>query len=469
MESVAWISERKDVLYACFFLAALICYCYYLRKEKIGKYYYSSLILFIFSLLSKAMAITLPAVLLLIDYFLHRKRSKTALLDKIPFFILSFIFGIIAAIGQYSSGAVRQESLLNFVNKIAVSSYGIIFYLNKILVPIKLSCFYPYAGTKEISLFPYTFITVVILLAAVIISSKRTRKIIFGSFLFLITILPVLQFIPIGNIIVADRYIYISSLGIFYLISEGFIWLCALKTKHLYFLQSLMMLIILTGALGILATLTWKRCQVWNNSIVLWSDVLKNYPNEATAYKNRGVAYRDQGNFTQAISDYNRAIELNPNDADPYNNRGVVYRDQGNFTQAISDYNRAIELKPNYADAYYNRALAYQAQGSPAQAISNFSKAIKIDSHLVKAYNNRATAYVQEKNYELALSDLNKAIEITPNDGEVFYNRAVVRFLMKEYDKAWMDIHRAEELGEKVDPKLIELLRKASKNKELPL
>ena len=495
VESVAWVSERKDLFYALFFLAATVCYCYYLQEQKIKRYYYLTLILFILALLSKSMAITLPLVLFLIDYLFHRKRDKSALIDKITFFILSFIFGTIAVTGQYSVGAVRSGSLFNFFNKIVIASYSVIFYLNKILVPIKLSCLYPYSGIRNIFPFLYSFFVFIILFTVVIVSSKYTRKIIFGSGFFLITLLPVLQFIPIGQTIVADRYLYIASIGIFYILAEGIFWLFTSKIKYFRFLQCLI-LVTLIAMISVLVSLTWKRCQVWKDGKSLWSDVLNKYPDYAGAYNNRAIIYKEQGNIQQALSDYNKAIKINFNYEDAYYNRGNAYCQQGNFIKALFDYNEAIKINPNYAEAYNNRAIIYKEQGNIKQAFSDYNKAIEINSNYFAAYNNRGITYYQQGNFIQAISDYNRAIEInpnyaviycnrglayvqqgnltqafsdytkaikiSPNDAVAYNNRGFIYYTTKEYKKAWADMHRAEELGLAIMPGLLADLKKAS-------
>lgn len=499
VESVAWISERKDVLYALFFLAAIVGYCYYLKGRKLKRYYYFSVVLFILALLSKSMAITLPLVLFLVAYFLSRKGNKHVFKDKISFFILSFIFGAIAVIGQYSTGAVRKENLFNFFDKIAIASYSIIFYLSKILLPVKLSCLYPYSGIKDVQPFLPHLVLLIVLLAAVIISGKYTKKIIFGSSFFLITILPVLQFIPIGGAIVADRYVYVASIGIFYIFAEGVLWLFNRKAKHLRFLQGLIFVALIV-VLSVLASLTWKRCQTWSDSITLWNDVLGKYSNVATAYNNRGDAYKGQKNIQQAISDFDKAIEINPNFEEAYNNRGIAYKDQGNIQQAISDYSRAIKANPNVAIAYNNRGNAHISQGDIQQAISDYGRAIEINSNFEDAYNNRGNVYLGQGNIQQAISDLNRAIEINPNFEKAYnnrgdahcqqgnliqaisdysraiginpdlkearYNRGVTYYMIKEYDKAWLDVHKAEGLGYAINIEFLNALKKASGRSE---
>ena len=148
VESVAWVSGRKDVLYAFFFITAIISYLYYLKKRKGNAFYLLSLFLFILSVLSKSMAVSLPLVLFLIDYLSGRKFDKTALLDKVPFFVLSIVFAVIGFVSQYTGGAVRQEPLVLY-DSILNACYAVVFYLNKALAPVKLACFYPYPGKIE--------------------------------------------------------------------------------------------------------------------------------------------------------------------------------------------------------------------------------------------------------------------------------------------------------------------------------
>ena len=494
VESVAWVSGRQDVFCALFFFLALVSYCYYLRQKRINKYYYFSLILFIFSLLSKAMSITLPVILFLVDYFYRRRPDKRIFLDKIPFFLLSFVFGIVAIIGKYLGGPVNDSSLTAIPNKIEVFSYSIVFYINKILLPVKLSCFYPESIIKDTP-FLYSFIIIAALFIVVAISRKYTRKVIFGSLFFLVTILPVIRFVPFTFTIVADRYAYIPSMGLFFIIACGFLWIYKRVTKNNLWIK-LFLVLILIAMVGVLSCLTWKRCQVWKDSFTLWSDTLKNYPNVAAAYNNLGIAHDAKGDHNQAISYFNKAIELNRNFAaaynnlgiayrakgnysraianfnktvqlDPgyvavYNNRGMAYFSQGNLDQAISDYNKAIRLNPNSAEIYNNRGNAYDAKGNHDQAIFDYSKAIELNPNNVNAYSNRALTNAMKGNFNQAVYDFSKAIELNPGFAFAYYNRGVIYFHKKDYDKAWDDVLKAESLGYNADPNFLNDLKNAS-------
>ena len=184
VESVAWVSERKDVLYSFFFLLSCITYLYYLTKGRNSKYYLLSLFLFLCSLLSKSMAVTLPLLLLLIDYYLKREPNKQLLLDKIPYFCLTAISCIIVFFGVILFGGLRQEAHFSLFSMLAVASYGIVFYLGKFFLPINLSCLYPYYNFEYNPTYLYSIISVILLSLMVALTVKYTRKLLFGTLFF---------------------------------------------------------------------------------------------------------------------------------------------------------------------------------------------------------------------------------------------------------------------------------------------
>ncbi len=185
-------------------------------------------------------------------------------------------------------------------------------------------------------------------------------------------------------------------------------------------------------------------------------------PNCAPAYSNRGFLYDKQGNFTQAITDYNKALEIDSNYAPAYNNRGALYEKQGNLTQAMFDYNKAIKINPNYEPAYNNRGALYEKQDNLTLAISDCTKAIEIDPNDAMAYYNLGLIYATQGNLTQAMSNYNKAIEINPNDAKAYYYRAMDYSFLKEYDNAWSDLHKSKALGMSVEPDFLNALKKAS-------
>ena len=323
VESVAWIVERKDVLFTLFYLGALISYSYGIKNaKKINGCYLITFVLFLCSLLSKPAAVTLPLVLLLLDYYFKRKNTVYLFVEKIPFFILSIIFGLIAM------GQARPEwvSLYSRIDRIMLGSYSFIAYIVKLFMPVKLSCFYPVPLKVEgsfppiFSLAPFGF---VVLLVLILLFFRKSRKVMFGALFYFLTIFP-MTFIGASTALMADRYTYLPYTGIFFMISAG---VCFLTSRILprRIIIRLSVKIVIFCLLILLSLVTFERCKVWKNGMTLWNDVIAKYPDVVAAYINRGNEYGKKGEFDLAISDYNKALNIDPHKLTAYTSRGYVY------------------------------------------------------------------------------------------------------------------------------------------------
>jgi len=420
VESVTWVSERKDVLYSFFFLGSMICYLFY-RRTKEMKYYYLLFFLFVLSLLSKVMAMTLPFVLLLFDYHLDRKFDKKMLIEKAPFFMLAFCFGLIAISIPGSMGGTKHGYPLSSFGKFFIFSDILLFYLTKLIIPAKLSCLYPYPG-EIITPWPYIFLYLPILIGFLIVFLfliKDTKKIIFGLLFFFVTIAPAL---PLKT--VADRFTYIPSIGIFYIFGEVISYLYWRRIKDSRMMRTLF-LIVLIGIIGVFSFLTWEGSWVWKDSMALWDNVIKKYPNIPKAYASRGEAYSEIGQYDQAILDYTKALKINPKYSEAYYDRGNAYGKKEMLDQAILDYTKALEINPKYSEAYYNRGNAYGKKDQFDQAILDYTKALEINPNYVEAYTNRGSVYYVKRQYERAISDFSKALEINPGFSLAYFNKAL--------------------------------------------
>ena len=495
VESVAWISERKDLLYSMFYLLSIICYLYYIRGRK--RCYYLSIFFFFLSLLSKPMAITLPFVLLLFDYLENRRFNVRIFLEKTPFFALSFLFFVIfISIMQVTQGTGVKGSS-NLLYNMCIASYGLLFYMIKMLFPVSLSCLYPYPDRPDNYLpLPFIIAPFIIIGAGVYtFYLRKYRKILFAILFFFITILPVSQLIPVPPGIVADRYTYIPLTGFFYIISDFLYFLYVDKLKKSMSLKvtvSVISIIIII----LLSFLSYERCKVWKDSITLWSDVLSKYPSVMEAYINRGMAYSQAGEYNQAMSDFACAITLRPDCSDAYNNRGSVYKKLGVYDKAIEDFNHALRIKSDDGEIYYNLGVCYKQIGlyhkallsfnkaidiNPSdvmarnsrgniyaqygefnKAVDDYTEAIKLNPYYWDAYNNRGNVYSETGNYDKALRDFTEALRLRPDSVNIYYNRCLVYFTLRKYDMAWEDVKKIESYGYKVDEAFLDKLRKAS-------
>ena len=446
VESVAWVTERKDVLSAFFFISSLICYINFIGASLAMKkrmYFYGSFLCFLSSILCKPMGVTMPLILILVDYFLERKWSMKIFLEKLPFAVVAVLFSGLTIFNFYLYRPYSAQNDLDSLGKMAVACYGILFYFIKLFIPINLSAFYPYPQGIEspgLSTVYWASIVVVLVFSVMMILWARcSRKILFVFLFFIITLLPILQIFLNSSAIVCDRYTYIPYLGLFYLIGEGGYWLFVRQST----LGRRILIVIFTTMGIVLSFFTWQRCRVWHDSETLWSDVLFQYPKVWFAYDSRGGAYKEKGNLQKALIDYDRVIEICPDNWKAYNNRGMVYFAKNDYHRAIADYTRSIKLNPIVEETYNNRAKTYAALRLYDQAFRDFNRALEINPGFALAYENRGVVYLDQGNIQKALADYDKAIYFNPDYAEAIVNRGTVYLLMRNGKKAIEDYQHA--------------------------
>jgi Tfp pilus assembly protein PilF len=492
VESVVWISERRDVLYSFFFLGALIFYLYYHRKKERSKpFYYMSLISFLLAAFSKAMAVSLPFVMLLFDYLEGRQLSlfrnaapcrgeslfkkirqkeeslPPAFIEKIPFFIVTIIFTIISFAGRYLSGDVRQETFFNFWN-IYIATYGLVIYFMKMLVPIGLSPInHFYVNIIKMPfvfrLSPFIILSFVVMTA---MSARYTKKAIFGSLFFLVTILPVIQVLRSHTVcLVSYRYLYMPAVGIFYIFAEFFCWLQkkarSVKTAQIFFVIFLAVLI------GVLSVSSARKCNTWKNSLNFWADIMACYPDFAWVYIARAETYSNMKEYQRAISDCELAIKIDPTYPPAHFVMGNVYSDMGKKKEAIEIYKKLIEANPDYVDAYNNLASAYISLGNRKEAIDCYRTVIDkyINRYTYAAsltyfnlYMNLGLLHMAANETKDAIEVYKKALKICPNNGDCHNNIAAAYYKDKEYELAVKHCDKALKFGADVKPEFLKAL-----------
>jgi protein O-mannosyl-transferase len=449
VESVAWISERKDVLYVFFFLLGLITYLRYSETKKIVWYLFT-ILLFILSCLSKGMAVVFPVILLLIDYLRGEKRERRLLIEKIPFFILSIVFGIIAFKVQQSAQVYVDIKTFTIFQRLMFACYGAIMYIVKLFAPYKLSAFYPYPDvSNSIPLIFYfsPFILLGILSALVYFFRKKEKEIVFGLLFYFVSVVLVLQFVSAGRVIMADRYSYLSYTGLLFVLA----YLIDKEWQNKNSVLKYLIMIITVIYAVTFSYQAYSRTQVWKNSETLWTDVIDNYPDVFMAYKSRADYYIIINEPKQAIANYTKAILLDSTNAEAYNNRGLLYMNTGNNDLAFVDFNKTIALNPAYAKAYANRGLIYLRYGKNDLALTDFNKAIALDASSPTFYYNRGVYYNTHNNYEEALDDFTKGIQLNPKNVELYYNmRGLCNVNSQKYNEAIADFSSAINLNPSV-------------------
>jgi len=470
-QSVDWIAQRKDLVYSIFYLSALISYVLYLQKGLLKKYIFLALAFYLLSLFSKPAAVTLPLLLLVFDYYFSRKPDKRAVLEKIPFFILSLIFGGLLLMPFATANAnLDYVPSYNLAERFLVFSYSLVFYVYKLFVPLNLYVFHGWP-VKTGGYFPVIYYLMPVLLivcaglvALAVSALKDQRKnIIFGVSFFLTTISIVLQLRPFGPVIVGEHYSYIPYIGLFFIAAVVFADFTARRPGsgsgvNVWAQRSVIAGFILL--LSLFSGLTYQRNPVWKNDLTLLTDSISKDPAVSFVYNNLGKAEQENNDLGSALIHYNKAIELNPgmceaysnrgalryavkdfkgalSDYDrsielrpgyylPYNNRGVLKLELSDINGAARDYERAVQLNPFYPIVYYNLGNLKYAAGEKAAAAGFYSKAIDLDPFYASAYHNRGVVKMDLLDYSGALDDFNAALKIKPDYAQAINNRQVL-------------------------------------------
>lgn len=431
VESVVWISERKDVLCASFYLLSLLSYIKYVSAtdDKRFRFYALSFIFFILSLMSKPMAVSLPIVLLVLDYYIYKRltikkvmNAKAVIFEKLPFLIIGVLTALVTLWAHHTTSALLSLEIFSLQIRILIALYAYLFYLAKMVVPLNLSPLYP--ATQDTTFLTFEIFGPFILFMVVIFFLFRVfdQKKLFVAMLlyYLVTLMPTIGIIQVGRQFAADRYTYLPSIGPFILIGIGVGYLFEKYLSKAYRAIIIAIIVLLSG---VLSGVTIKQISIWKDSITLWSHQIKFFPETAIAYVSRGLAYKDLRNYQLALEDFNKVTQLYPDFSQPYFNRGLVYYEAGRYDDALKECNKAVELHSAYAEAYNCRGSAYVKLGRAQQAIMDYDRAIDLDPLNPRYYNNRAAALQILGNYPLAINDYNKAIEIQPRYESAYNNR----------------------------------------------
>jgi len=438
VESVAWISERKDVLSTMFWFLTMAAYLRYARRASFT-WYMVTLLLFALGLMAKPMLVTLPFVLLLLDYWPLNRLNRNAVLEKLPFVALSAAFGIITVFAQQAKGIKRLDVPLTA--RLADAAVSFLTYIEKMFWPARLAAFYPrHAGNPHLL---YAAIAAALLLgiSAVIILLARKRKYLFvGWFWYLGTLVPVSGLIKVGSgaFAMADRYTYISLTGLFIIIAWG---LADLTAKWRYRKPALIL-----SALAVLSALsvsTFVQLQYWRNSITLFEHALNVTTANSTAHYNLACALGSQGRYDDAISHYRQALLIKPDDSATYYNLGFALQIQNRLDEAITHYRRALQLDPDYANAHYSLGSALQLQGKLDEAVAHYRRALRLKPDDLEALCNLGEILASQNKFDEAINCFRQVLHAKSDNPKAAYNLALTFQLQGKLDEAITNYHQA--------------------------
>jgi Flp pilus assembly protein TadD len=480
VESVAWISERKDVLSTFFGLLALWAYACYAqrvtsdqpspsfgtagkwpafaalrrgkqvtRTEKVvavpalscvtchrSLFYGLALFFFALGLMSKPMLVTLPLAMLLLDWWPLGRVSSVGcrvpgapapasqlltfsrlILEKIPFFVLSAISCVVTFIAQQKGGAVVKLARIPMTGRIENAFVSYARYLDKTLWPASLANPYPHPGHWEFPLMIYSVVLVTGLSAIAVLFARRFPFFFTGWFWFVGTLVPVIGLVQVGGAAMADRYSYLPLVGLFVILAWGGGELWLQRCWPKPFIVLVAGLLLVAGA--------WQtRIQVgyWQNTETLFQHALAVTQNNIVACNKLGSFYSRQGRMTEAMDYYARALQINPDDADVLYDLGNAFAQRGDWDNAISSYRHALQVTPDQADILNNLGFALAAKKQFADAIACFEAALKLNPDYADAHNNSATVLFIEHRFDEAVQHYREALRITPGNPQIYSN-----------------------------------------------
>jgi tetratricopeptide (TPR) repeat protein len=460
VESVAWVMARKDVLSTMFWLLTMAAYAYYADNLSLRRYVWV-FIAFGLGLMSKPMLVTLPFVLLLLDFWPLRRfqggafiANRRLILEKIPLIALSAVISAITIHGQGSSGALKSFGDIGLSERMvnAVVSYG--GYVAKMLQPVNLAVFYPYPTSFPLSiLLP----SVALLVALSLLSLRYIRTapyLAMGWLWYLITLLPVSGIIQVGDQAMADRYTYIPLIGLFIAVAWGIPDLLKGNPYYRYIIP------VAAGAtLLLLVILTFNQTGVWKDSRVLFEHAIAVTEGNHLAHNNLGTYLMGHKRFDEAASHFEKVVQIKPGDEKYLNNLGIALFRQNKYDEAMTYYLRAIAINPRFADSYYNAADVCLFSGRENEALEYYKKALHLRPGNAVAENNVAEILIRQEKLDEAIIFLRAAIRHHPDYAVARNTLAVVLTRKNQISEAVNELNEAL----RINPQYTEAINNLSK------
>jgi Flp pilus assembly protein TadD len=442
VESVAWVAERKDVLSTLFWLLAMVAYTRYVGRPTRARYVVT-LVAFGLGLMAKSMPVTLPFVLLLLDYWpldrtalgrgesdppkRRRKRIRPSeqrlplsrlLWEKTPFFALAAISSVVTFSLQQRAGAMGDTEVFPLSSRIANALISYIRYIGKMIWPSDLAVLYPHPGTNlPLWCAAGAGLAILGLSVLVVLVSRRRPYLAVGWFWYVGTLVPVIGLIQVGVQAYADRYTYVPLIGLFIMIAWGVPDLLG-GWAH----ARTVLAVLAAAALAALAARTWTQLRYWKDSVSLFTHTLQVTTNNYVAQNNLGNALADRGRVEEAISHYTEALRIKPDHAEAYNNWGTILVEQGRLEEAVDRFLMALRAKPDYAAARSNLGLALARKGQREQAIAQYLEALRLDPAYAKAHNNLALVLAEGGQWAEAIAHYREALRLKPDYAEAHNN-----------------------------------------------
>jgi protein O-mannosyl-transferase len=447
VESVAWITERKNVLMGLFFLLSLLAWVRFVERETkgVGKYYVLALLFYTLALFSKTTACTLPAALLLILWWKKIPVTSRRIIQVVPFVVLGIVMGLITIWWErHHQGTQGELFAIGFPERFLVAGRAFWFYLGKLLWPVELAFSYPRWAISAGNPLDYIWLLATALLGTGVYFARRRlgRGPEVALLFFAATLSPMLGFIMLYTFrysFVADHYQYLASIGPLALVAGGL----AVGARSLERQRRILAPIVCATLLVPLGLLTWQQCKMYADSDTLWWTTITKNPESWMAYNNIAISLLQKGKTEEAIAHYNKALELDPNYGEGHYNLANALLRVGRTEEAIAHYEKALEIYPKNISARYNLASVLVQGGRVEDGIAHFRKALELNPRNAGAHNNLGVTLLRLGRSDEAAAHFREALAVDPNNAQANYNLANTLVEKGRFEEAILHYQRA--------------------------
>ena len=457
IESVAWVAERKDVLSTLFWILTMGAYLGYVNRPNKSRYVLV-LVVFGLGLMAKPMLVTLPLVLLLLDYWplgrfqkaLHhnnagqdrKKIRRHLLLEKIPFFVLSACSCAITFLAQQKGGAVMTTNIIPIDLRIANALISYAKYIGKMIWPSRLTVFYPHPSDK-LSLWAAVLAAILLFIISVwvINLAKKRGYLTVGWFWYIITLLPVIGIVQVGLQAMADRYTYVPLTGLFIIVAWG---LADISTKWPY--RKAVLTILSVTVLSAMAIASRLQVRHWRNSVTIFEHALKVTDDNYVAYNSLARQLYEEGKIDQAIAYNYQALQIKSYYLPAHISLGQMLLETGRYDKAVKHYATVLQIQPDNSAVYKNMGNALLKQGKTREAIEKYQQVLRLTPDNAKVYNDMGIALSRQDKLDSAVANFNKALQINPEYAQAHYNLGYTLGLQDKFDEAVIHLKNTIEL-----------------------
>ena len=443
VESVAWVSERKDVLSALFWMLTMWAYVRYVEHKVKGQRskvqgktlidpclqrYLLVLLFFVLGLMSKPMLVTLPFVLLLLDYWPldrfqpdhWRTQTWPLVREKIPLFFFSAASSVATYTVQRGAGALASTDILPFTTRLANALVSYVSYIVKMIWPRSLALYYPYPQTLPLWKVAGAALLLLGITFGVIRLGRKYRYLPVGWFWYLGTLVPVIGLVQAGSQSMADRYTYVPLIGLFIMVAIGLPHLVSRMAG-----RNLRLAIPAVIALMVLLLVSRTQISLWQNTFRIFEHTLAVTTNNAYFHNMLGMALVLHGNLHEGIVHFTEALKISPRYLDARNNLGLTLEKQGRIDEAIAAYFDVLRTNPDDSEAHYNLGNVLGSQGKPQEAIFHLTQALRIKPDYAEAHNNLGSMLTRQGRTDEAIAHYAEAVRIKPEVAEAGVNLAL--------------------------------------------